>query len=59
MIAPITPAMRPMIHEPAATPIVAPDKAPLMIRAPNCIGTFRLGVDGSWSVTHFDDRQQT
>ena len=40
-----------MIHEPAATPIVAPDKAPLTIRAPNCIGTFRLGVEGSWSVT--------
>ena len=25
----------------------APDSAPLTIRAPNCIGTFRLGVDGS------------
>ncbi len=49
--APITPAMRPTIHEPPATPIVAPDSAPLTIRAPNCIGTFRLGVEGSWSVT--------
>ena len=25
--------------------------APLTIRAPNCMGTFRLGVEGSWSVT--------
>jgi len=30
--------------EPPAVPSVAPHKAPLTMRAPNCIGTFRLGV---------------
>ncbi len=28
------------------------DRAPPTMRAPNCIGTFRLGVEGSWSVTN-------
>src|ERR1700679_3103057 len=41
-----------MIQEPPAAPSVAPDRAPPTIRAPNCMGTFRLGVDGSWSVTN-------
>src|SRR5438477_3844935 len=32
--------------------MATPDRAPNTIRAPNCIGTVRLGVDGSWSVTY-------
>ena len=30
----------------------APENAPVTSRAPNCIGTRRLGVLGSWSVTN-------
>src|SRR5215475_13283802 len=55
MIAPIIPAMSPPIIDPieapAEAPTAAPDSPPVTIRAPNWIGTVRLGVDGSWSVT--------
>ena len=36
---------------PAAAPSAAPQKAPETMRPPNCTGTLRLGVVGSWSVT--------
>ena len=50
--APTTPAISPPTSDaPPAAPIAAPESAPLTMRAPNCSGTLRLGVDGSWSVT--------
>ena len=49
--APTMPAMPPTTSEPAAAPIAAPDSAAETRRVPNCIGTVRLGVDGSWSTT--------
>src|SRR3954468_12958963 len=47
--APTTPAASPRTHAPEGTPIAAPQSAPLASRPPNWIGTFRLGVLGSWS----------
>src|SRR5438876_31354 len=50
MTAPMAPAIRPPMVAPAVAPITAPEKAPVTMRAPNCCGTLRLGVDGNWSV---------
>ena len=50
--APTAPATSAPIHgTPPAMPIAAPLTAPVTTRVANCIGTVRLGVDGSWSVT--------
>src|SRR6185312_14411226 len=49
--APTIPATSPPISDPPAVPITAPLKPPDTNRAPNCTGTLRLGVCGSWSVT--------
>ena len=49
--APATPSTRPAAQKPEADPIAAPQTAPMKMRAPNCGGTLRLGVEGSWSVT--------
>lgn len=51
MTAPMAPAITPPMVAPPVAPITAPVKAPMMMRAPNCCGTLRLGVDGNWSVT--------
>src|SRR5262245_33466509 len=51
MTAPRIPAMAPPAIDPLAPPTVAPDNAPETRRAPNCIGTRRLGVVGNWSTT--------
>src|SRR5213082_3223564 len=52
MTAPTIPAIAPIMSEPLGAPIAPPDKAPNTIRAPNCIGAVRLGVEGNWSVTN-------
>ena len=49
--APTIPAIPPTINQPVGAPTAAPEMAAVTMRAPNCTGTVRLGVEGSRSTT--------
>src|SRR5258708_34551551 len=46
-IAPTMPAASPTAHDPSVITTAEPHRAPLAMRAPNCMGVFRLGVLGN------------